>query len=494
MESNLKLSADAARQLLRASRWTFRGLLFLALPWWILKSDTIGLQVIPRLLFTVMLGYFAIALIRLVRGKGPLVIALSGPLGIWTRAWFITGPVLILGFGAIVMMDVLGYRFGARLLAINVLQTFGAAVVIAIFYKLLLNLAERATRRLRYRRDEDTNYTEARKLSEKVFEQVTRFAGAVAVIVAAMFLAKAWGISDSVHSFFAGVKLYTIDAEAEVFVTLWDMVKAIVLIVSGHIVVANLEALYEVLVFSRMEKTDKGTRFAIVTITRYLVFVLAYSMAILTLHISFSSLGYVFAALSVGLGFGLQEIVSNFVSGLILFFERPVRVGDFVTVGDTLGVVEKISIRATEVLNLDRQVIIIPNRLFITQEVTNWSHNDDFIRRTIEVGVAYGSDVEQVRDILYDVALKNARVRKSPPVEILMMEFGDSSLNFLVRVFTTIQERNTVMHEINSEITRRFAEEGIEIPFPQQDLHVRSIQDARAIEALSRRPSAPESE
>jgi potassium efflux system protein len=349
-----------------------------------------------------------------------------------------------------------------------------------------MNLTEKATRRLRFRRDEETNYAEARKQSEEVFRQVTRFAGAVAVIAAVVFLASFWGIAESVQSFFEGLRLHTIDADAERYLTMWDILTAIGLVLAGHIIAGNIGALYEVLVFSRTEKTDKGTRFAIVTITRYLVFIAAYSSAILTLHISFSSLGYVFAALSVGLGFGLQEIVSNFVSGLILFFERPVRVGDFVSVGDTLGTVEKISIRATEVQNLDRQVMIIPNRMFITQEVVNWSHNDQFIRRTIEVGVAYGSDVEQVKRILYDIASQNNRVRHSPPVEILMMEFGDSSLNFLVRVYSTIADRNTVMHEICSEITRRFEEEGIEIPFPQRDLHVRSIQDETAIEALVR--------
>ncbi len=487
LETNLKLSAGAARQLQRTARWTVRGMLFLGLPWWILKSEPISMTVVPRLLFTMMLVYFAVVLFRLVRGKAPLSIALFGTSGFWPRAWFVAGPVLALGLAAIVGMEVLGFRYGARRLAVNVLETFGAAVVIALFYKVLLNVTEKASRKLRYRRDEDTNYAEARKLSEEVFQKATRFVGAIAVLATVVFLAGFWGFSESIRGFSEGLRVYTIDGDAGLYLTVWDLLRAVAVIFAGHIVVANLPALYEVLVFSRMEKTDKGTRFAIVTITRYVVLIASYSLAILILHISLSSLGYVFAALSVGLGFGLQEIVSNFVSGLILFFERPVRVGDFVTVGETNGTVEKISIRATEVVNLDRQVIIIPNRMFITQEVTNWSHNDDFIRRTAKVGVAYGSDVEQVKRILHDIASNNPRVRKSPPIEVLMMEFGDSSLNFLVRVYSTIADRNLVLHEINTEITRRFEQEGIEIPFPQTDLHVRSIQDEKAIAAMMRK-------
>jgi small-conductance mechanosensitive channel len=484
LESSLKLPTDSIRQIGKSGRWIVRGLLLLALPWWILGSDPLSLTMLPRLLFTLMLAYFSLVLYGLVRGKSPLIIALSGPRGFWSRAWFFLGPLLALVLGAIVLMDILGYRYGSKRLALIVLQTFGAALVIAVFYRVLINVATRASQRLRYRRDEGTDAAEARKLSEEVFNKVTRFAGLVAVTATVVFLAGFWGISDTVRSLFDSVHLYTIDADAGRFVSLWDAIAAVLMVATGHLVVSNLPALYEVLVFSRIEKTDAGTRFVIMTVTKYIITVIAYSAAVLTLNISFASLGYVFAALSVGLGFGLQEIVSNFVSGLILFFERPVRVGDFVSVGDTLGTVEKISIRATEVLSLDRQVIIIPNRMFITEQVVNWSHNDPYIRNTINVGVKYGSDVEKVRRVLREIVEAHPGVRKNPKPDILMLEFGDSSLNFVVRAYTLIDTRWTVVHEINSEITRRFAAQDIEIPFPQHDLHLRSVQDPRVIEAF----------
>jgi potassium efflux system protein len=252
----------------------------------------------------------------------------------------------------------------------------------------------------------------------------------------------------------------------------------------------NLPGLYELFLFPRMKRSDTGTRFVVTTVSKYLIFLFAYSAALLTLHFSFSSLGWLFAAASVGIGFGLQEIISNFVSGLILFFERPIRVGDVVTVGENTGTVKSITIRATHVENFDRQITIMPNRRFIVDDVINWSHNDMLIRRRVQVGVAYGTDVVRVSKILEEIVSKHPLVKKHPPPKILFSTFGSSSLDLDILVFIDLKDRFVAESQINTEIARRFAEEGIEIPFPQRDLHLRSVQDAAVITALGAKADA----
>lgn len=224
-----------------------------------------------------------------------------------------------------------------------------------------------------------------------------------------------------------------------------------------------------------MGGADRGGRFVMLALSRYIILLIAYSAALIELHFSFSSVGWLLAAASVGLGFGLQEIVANFVSGLILLLEQPVRVGDVISVGATGGTVEKINIRATIVTNWDRQQIIVPNKNFITQELTNWTRNDDVTRRVLRVGVAYGSDVTKVLRLLKEIVEGHASVVKDPPPRIWFEDFGASSLDFEVWCFVRIPEGKQALTEIRTEVARRFAEEGIEIPFPQRDLHIRSI-------------------
>ena len=190
------------------------------------------------------------------------------------------------------------------------------------------------------------------------------------------------------------------------------------------------------------------------------------------------------AALGVGIGFGLQEIIANFISGLILLIERPIRVGDIITVGDTGGTVEKINIRATTVINWDRQAILIPNKDFITQKLTNWTHNDQYMRRKLRVGVAYGSDVEQVLRILEEVVKEHPKVLRDPPHRIWFDGFGDSSLDFDIWFFARIDEGKPVMTELNTKIYQRFEAEGISIPFPQRDLHIKSMPEGEGLAGL----------
>ncbi|MEE9342236.1 MAG: mechanosensitive ion channel domain-containing protein, partial [Gammaproteobacteria bacterium] len=186
-------------------------------------------------------------------------------------------------------------------------------------------------------------------------------------------------------------------------------------------------------------------------------------------------------ALSVGIGFGLQNIVNNFVSGLILLFERPIKTGDWVVVGQTEGYVKRIRIRATQIQTFDRSDVIVPNSELISHQLTNWMYQNQHGRARIPVGVAYGSDTEKVKDLLLAVAADHSRVIKTsiaPEPNVLFLGFGDSALNFELRVFIyNISDRLSVVSELNFAIDKAFREQGIEIPFPQRDVHIRGGSD-----------------
>ena len=180
---------------------------------------------------------------------------------------------------------------------------------------------------------------------------------------------------------------------------------------------------------------------------------------------------------SLGIVFGLQSIANNFVSGIILLFERPIKAGDFVTVGDVEGFVKKISIRATEIETLDNQDMLVPNSELISGRVTNWVLHNPYGRLRIKVGVAYGSDINKVKEILEAVSHKNNNVitdgRVSEP-KALFMGFGDSSLEFELRVrIFDIKKRYDVVSELNFKIDEEFQKHKITIPFPQRDIHIK---------------------
>jgi len=228
------------------------------------------------------------------------------------------------------------------------------------------------------------------------------------------------------------------------------------------------------MILSRLN-TDPGTRYAIVTITKYLVVIVGVIGISFLLGAQWSKLQWLVAALGVGLGFGLQEIVANFISGLLILFERPIRVGDTVTVGGHTGTVTKIRIRATTVMDWDRKEQIIPNKTFITEQLTNWTLTDPITRIIVRVGVAYGSDIDRVHQILSDVVGQHERILNDPPPSVFFVGFGDSSLDFELRVFvSSLLDFMPLTHELHSEVFRQLQKHGVEVPFPQRDIHIRS--------------------
>jgi potassium efflux system protein len=220
---------------------------------------------------------------------------------------------------------------------------------------------------------------------------------------------------------------------------------------------------------------DAGARYAVTTCFRYLITVVGLVLAFRTVGIEWSQYQWLVAAAGVGLGFGLQEIFANFVSGLIVLMERPVRVGDVVTVDGVSGVVSRIRMRATTVTNWDRQEFIVPNKEFVTGRLLNWTLSNAINRIVINVGVAYGTDTDSTRELLLHIARDNPMVLDDPAPLATFEGFGDSTLNFVLRCYLgQVDNRLEAIHAVHSEIQRRFAAAGIEIAFPQRDIHIRS--------------------
>ena len=218
-----------------------------------------------------------------------------------------------------------------------------------------------------------------------------------------------------------------------------------------------------------------GSRYAINTLTRYIVVTIGLISVLNIIGWNWSQIQWLVAALSVGLGFGLQEIVANFVSGLIILFERPIRVGDTVTVGALSGKVSRVRIRATTITDWDRKEIIVPNKAFITEQVVNWTLADPITRVVVPVGISYGSDVELAQKVMEDTLHALPLVLDEPEPRVFFIGFGDSSLDFSLRVHARqLADRLPLMHAVHNAILKALRENGIEIPFPQRDLHVRS--------------------
>jgi potassium efflux system protein len=257
-------------------------------------------------------------------------------------------------------------------------------------------------------------------------------------------------------------------------VTLADVFLAVIVAAITAIASKNLPGLMEIAVLQRLT-LQPGSRYAINTLMRYVVVTVGTISVLNTIGWNWSQSQWLVAALSVGLGFGLQEIVANFVSGLIILFERPVRVGDTVTVGQLSGTVSRVRIRATTITDWDRKEIIVPNKAFITEQVVNWTLSDPITRVVIPVGISYGSDVELAHSVMADTLASLPLVLDEPPPKVYFVGFGDSSLDFKLHVFSKqLTDRLPLTHAVHDAILKALRENGIEIPFPQRDLHIRS--------------------
>ncbi|WP_340153016.1 mechanosensitive ion channel domain-containing protein [uncultured Marivirga sp.] len=221
---------------------------------------------------------------------------------------------------------------------------------------------------------------------------------------------------------------------------------------------------------------DTGVSDSIGTIFRYSVIVIGFITIFQSAGFDLSTLGLLAGALGVGIGFGLQNVTNNFISGIIILFERPIKVGDRIEVGDINGDVHSISMRSTTVITNDNISVIVPNSEFINSQVINWSHNDRRVRFKFPVGVSYNEDPEKVRAVVLEVANNHPGVLTEPAPDLWFEGYGDSSLDFNLTVWTSsfIQRPGVFKSQLYYDIFKKFSEHNIEIPFPQRDLHLKS--------------------
>jgi small-conductance mechanosensitive channel len=235
-----------------------------------------------------------------------------------------------------------------------------------------------------------------------------------------------------------------------------------------------LQRLLKSHVFTRT-RMDAGIQYTLTRITHYLIMIIGAVVGFQFIGIDLTGLAIILGFLSVGIGFGLQNITSNFVAGLILLLERPIKVGDRIMVGNQEGDVVEINMRSTTIRTLNNVSVIVPNSEFVSTKVENWSYADKTVRVDVNVGVSYDSDLETVMRSLKEVAEEHPEVLKNPPPDVLHMGFGDSAWNVRLRIWLDDSGRHLeVQSEINCAIAQKFRQNRVEIPFPQRDLHVRS--------------------
>ena len=408
----------------------------------------------------------------------------------------------------LIVLVALGYYYTALNLINHMINTYIAWVIWSLVRYTLYRAITVSSRRLAYRRLQEKRQQKAAELNDgspsddvvvvseqeegmavnQVRGQLLRFADLFIWTALFAIFYYVWSDLVTVASYLRDITLWqqTTTTEAGVVtesISLFNLLVALVIIGITYILVRNLPGILEVLIFSRV-KLSQGTPYTINTLLTYTLVAIGSAWAFATLGMSWSKLQWLFAALSVGLGFGMQEIFANFVSGIILLFERPIRVGDTVTINDVTGTVAKIRIRAITIIDPDRKEVIVPNKSFVTGQVTNWALSNTITRVVISIGVAYGSDLELVRRLLLQAAAEQTNIMKDPEPRALFLSFGASTLDHELRVYVSqVSERTNTIDALNRRVNELFAENNIEIAFNQLDIFIKN-QDTGAIMPL----------
>jgi potassium efflux system protein len=468
-------------------------LYFIAALAFIRKLD-LAIDIQARLAIVLSCVTLAWALWRLLGvGKLWVVRGISSEPSALRKALRVLLPLSLL---AVAILALAGYVYSAGMMLQSLLASFNVIVAVVIILGLLSRwflLGERrlALRRLEERRlaaaqaaeesSEVTPEPEENITLEQVNTQTRRLLRAFRLTLLALGLISVWvAILPAVtrldeialwHFTDTGVDGAAVQQPVTLMAVLLGIFTLAVTIAGAR----NLPGLIEISLLSHI-RIDAASRYAITSVLRYAIVIGGTLVGLSLLGMRWSQLQWMAAALSVGLGFGLQEIFANFVSGIILLFERPFRVGDVITVGDLSGRVTRIRTRATTVLDFDNKEIVIPNKTFITGQLINWTLTDTITRVIIRIGVASDVDVNQVRTLLLQAAKEDERVLREPEPSCWFLTFGASSLDFELRVFVNaINERVEVQNALNTRIMMLFAEHNIEIASPQLDLNVRKL-------------------
>ena len=402
-------------------------------------------------------------------------------------------PVILIALVA------LGYYYTALNLITHIINTYIAWVVWSLVRHTIYRGVTVASRRLAYRRLQEKRQQKQQDLNDdspsddvvviteqeeglalnEVRSQLLRFADLFIWTALFAIFYYVWSDLVTVVSYLRDITLWqqTSTTEAGVVtetISLFNLIVALIIVVITYILVRNIQGILEVLIFSRV-KLSQGTPYTITTLLTYIFVAVGGAWAFSTLGMSWSKLQWLFAALSVGLGFGMQEIFANFVSGIILLFERPIRVGDTVTINGVTGTVAKIRIRAITMIDPDRKEVIVPNKSFVTGQVINWALSNTVTRLVVSVGVAYGSDLDLVKRLLLQAAHEQPSVLKDPEPRALFLTFGASTLDHELRVYVgQVSERNDTLDALNRRVNELFAENNIDIAFNQLDIFIKN--------------------
>ena len=399
----------------------------------------------------------------------------------------------------LIALIALGYYYTALNLITHIINTYIAWVVWSLVRHTIYRGVTVASRRLAYRRLQEKRQQKQQDLNDgspsddvvviteqeeglalnEVRSQLLRFADLFIWTALFAIFYYVWSDLVTVVSYLRDITLWqqTSTTEAGVVtetISLFNLIVALIIVVITYILVRNIQGILEILLFSRV-KLSQGTPYTITTLLTYILVAVGGAWAFSTLGMSWSKLQWLFAALSVGLGFGMQEIFANFVSGIILLFERPIRVGDTVTINDVTGTVAKIRIRAITMIDPDRKEVIVPNKSFVTGQVTNWALSNTVTRLVVSVGVAYGSDLDLVKRLLLQAAHEQPSVLKDPEPRALFLTFGASTLDHELRVYVgQVSERNDTLDALNRRVNELFAENNIDIAFNQLDIFIKN--------------------
>jgi len=432
------------------------------------------------------------------------------------RFWYVAIVAVPLAIGAV---EFLGYHYAALQLGLRLHATTCLVIAVFILQGMVLRWLLLTRRRLAIEENKKRREALARKVAgeeevgarepeaeldlAKVQVQTNRLLRGITffVLVFGIWLiwvevvaafgilreVELWQTTQEVSQTVTDVEGNTRVQTVEQFkaVTLVDLLLALVILLITFMATRNVPGLLQVVLLQRFG-LGTGERAAISTIVQYTIVVVGGSSVFKILGVGWGNIQWLVAALGVGIGFGLQEIVANFISGLIILFERPIRVGDTVTVGDVSGTVSKIRIRATSITDWDRKELIVPNKEFITGRVVNWTLSDPLLRVVIPVGIAYGSDTEKAKKLMLMVAEQNENVLHDPCPSVIFMGFGESSLDFHLRAFTKMDTLLTVRDALNMAVDKAFREAGIVIAFPQRDIHVQSVKAGTIGEVLDK--------
>ncbi len=484
-EAVLRLPPDVSQQLRRAFMVLVIGATVLLLPSNILKQGLLtisGRPVTASSISRLLDLSFGLVIWTVVfflrRSHSPLVEWLVHSPQCWgwvyQRRRTLSGALLAF-ITAAVALDGLGYSFTAHRLGAGALQSMVVVAVCFGIYRLLLRAIDhQAWRWVRA----DQSPTQSGAVNNALSEptdlpvRLRRLSGYLVPVLGLAMCAWIWGIDWSLFHYLGELRVFRAG------VTVGEITEAVLVVLLTAAIWRHMHTFFEVIVFPRVSD-DPGIRFAVLTLCRYLVLGMGLLIALSAVHLGPSQIGLALATLGVGIGFGLQEVISNFVCGIILLLERPIRVGDIVTVNGMSGQVDRINIRATTINNGDNQSMIVPNRAFITGDVVNWTLKDKILHTSIRVKVAHGNDPDRVSDLLLKIAFDDPDVLRNPVPVSLLVEFGDSYLTFALDVHVPDPSLvGRVKHRLLGQVQRRFKDSGIEIPIPSQEFIVKPVGDS----------------